>query len=207
MLEISEIFHSIQGEGPFMGQPAVFLRLSGCVPPFCPWCDSTFALKRGKQEPIDTIEKKILSLKSDLVVITGGEPFLQWDKGLSQLVNKLARHGLRIQYETSGKAGIPENNKGFVVWSPKIDFSQKLDRTLVKLADAVKFVVDENFDEIIKTVELYGIPKTKIWLMPLGETREKQINRMQKVWEFAVRHGMNFSPRLQILVFNIKQGV
>ncbi|MGB4110545.1 MAG: 7-carboxy-7-deazaguanine synthase QueE, partial [Desulfomonilia bacterium] len=41
---ISEIFSSLQGEGPWTGLPAVFIRLAGCVEPLCPWCDTSHAL-------------------------------------------------------------------------------------------------------------------------------------------------------------------
>ncbi|MBU0728011.1 7-carboxy-7-deazaguanine synthase QueE, partial [Patescibacteria group bacterium] len=44
MLYISEIFYSIQGEGPNAGKPAVFLRLFGCNLN-CVWCDSTHATR------------------------------------------------------------------------------------------------------------------------------------------------------------------
>ena len=38
-LEVHSIFKTIQGEGPFCGTPAVFIRLAGCNLQ-CPWCDT-----------------------------------------------------------------------------------------------------------------------------------------------------------------------
>ena len=39
---ISEIFHSIQGEGELTGVPSVFVRTSGCNLR-CAWCDTPYA--------------------------------------------------------------------------------------------------------------------------------------------------------------------
>ena len=40
-LKVSEIFASIQGEGPSAGAAAVFLRLAGCNLR-CHWCDTKY---------------------------------------------------------------------------------------------------------------------------------------------------------------------
>ena len=38
-LDVHSIFHTIQGEGPYCGHPAVFIRLAGCNLQ-CPGCDT-----------------------------------------------------------------------------------------------------------------------------------------------------------------------
>src|SRR5437763_130846 len=53
---ISEIFHSIQGEGELTGVPSVFIRSSGCNLR-CSWCDTPYASwnPEGEQKSIEQI--------------------------------------------------------------------------------------------------------------------------------------------------------
>ena len=41
--DVHSIFPTIQGEGPFVGQPAIFIRLAGCNLQ-CPACDTDYTL-------------------------------------------------------------------------------------------------------------------------------------------------------------------
>jgi 7-carboxy-7-deazaguanine synthase len=207
MLEITEIFSSLQGEGPFAGRPAVFVRLAGCIPPFCDWCDTPQALGGGQPLAVEDIKSAVDQHPEKLVVITGGEPFRQWDAGLKRLVHALQASGRKVQYETSGKAGIPANHGGFVVCSPKPIHSPELTSALVSRVDAFKFVIDADIRPVLRFVEVHAVDPAKVWLMPLGALRQEQMHRMAMVWDLCVRHGFNFSPRLHILTFNDKKGV
>jgi len=207
MLEVTEIFASLQGEGPFAGRPAVFVRLAGCVPPFCDWCDTPQALGSGRRMSVKEVEDEIARHPQALVVITGGEPFLQWDTGLDRLARALGASSRRVQYETSGKAGIPAGHGGFVVCSPKPLHAPVLDPDAVARVNAFKFVIEEDITPVLAAVSAHGIDPAKVWLMPLGAVRQDQMRRMAHVWELCVRHGFNFSPRLHILTFNDKKGV
>ena len=100
ILQIKEIFHSLQGEGPFVGTPSIFIRLSGCNLR-CPWCDTNF---EG-----DISLQKCSSLTANLAgsfpnstkhaVITGGEPFLQ---DIRPLVEMLMAKDYLVTIETNG---------------------------------------------------------------------------------------------------------
>jgi len=74
MIKISEIFHSIQGEGKHAGVNSIFLRLSGCDLQ-CSFCDTLYH-KQGKQMSVEEIKKEIKKYNSYNLVITGGEPLL-----------------------------------------------------------------------------------------------------------------------------------
>lgn len=121
-LRISEIFYSIQGEGPTLGMPALFIRLGGC-PLGCCWCDTTEVwevwddIAEGEQEPY--LKRRLLKVIGDaklptLVVITGGEPLSPDNRRASRwlvesfLPKFYAEHGTvpyRVEIETSGVFG------------------------------------------------------------------------------------------------------
>lgn len=211
VLNVSEIFASLQGEGPFMGQPAVFVRLAGCVPPFCSWCDTPHALSSGTPMAPRDVAREVAAHAPGLVVITGGEPFLQWRTGLSELAGLLEDAGRRVQYETSGKAGIPEACGGYVVCSPKLLHTAPQWDENLKRADVFKFVVDDDIAPVLDFLEAgrahRDIAPGEVWLMPKGATREEQMARMERVWEWCVRYGFNFAPRLHVLTYGARRGV
>src|SRR5271163_4878736 len=96
-IEVVKIFKTIQGEGPFTGIPAVFIRFAGCSLQ-CPKCDTDYTTNR-KTMTIDEIVKEVREYNAPLVVITGGEPFRQ---NVRQLVNDLFLFYFKIQVETNG---------------------------------------------------------------------------------------------------------
>lgn len=101
-LEVHSIFHTIQGEGPFAGQPAVFVRLAGCNLQ-CPACDTDYSSNRDLMS-VAQIRSKVIELCSPshttcLVVLTGGEPFRQ---NCGDLIEHLAQADFDIQVETNG---------------------------------------------------------------------------------------------------------
>lgn len=92
-------FLTIQGEGPFAGQPAYFVRLGGCnlgsKQEYCQGCDTSFEIAQSKVVPVTELAERIMACattspaKPRLVVITGGEPLLQ-AKAIAALVEELA---------------------------------------------------------------------------------------------------------------------
>jgi len=69
-LQVTEIFYSIQGESSRVGQPCVFVRLTGC-PLRCTWCDTDYAFHGGKPMALETILDQVRSYGCPLVEVTG----------------------------------------------------------------------------------------------------------------------------------------
>lgn len=100
--QVQEVFHTIQGEGPLSGAPAVFVRMRHCNLR-CTFCDTDFTT--GKEEPtterlLQQIEEARRDTKTALVVITGGEPMLQ-DLG-HLIVPIITKLNMSVQVETAG---------------------------------------------------------------------------------------------------------
>ena len=211
-MEICEIFgNTIQGEGPYAGRPATFIRTAGCLAPFCDFCDSKFSWKKGVEMSINDIVDKVVDFYEEsscsLVVITGGEPYLQ--KDLYKLIKHLNTLQFDVQIETSGKVKV-RKSEAFVVLSPKqYDGKFVVQNSAIKNAKAYKFVVDgehENFNNVINFIDNNKIKKEKCYLMPLTVyNKEKAKKILQKVWDLCSRTNMRFSPRLHNEVWGIKK--
>ncbi len=138
MYKVNEIFYSLQGEGYWTGRPAVFVRFSGCNLR-CPWCDTDFkAYREMRAEDIcAAAEKAVRDAKVDpnapnlLLVLTGGEPSLQVDDAL---LNVLHQAGYYIAIETNGTCPLPDGID-WVCCSPK-----EGSRLSLQQADEVKVV-------------------------------------------------------------------
>src|SRR5258708_30935927 len=74
-IRISEIFHSIQGEGILAGVPSVFVRLSGCNLR-CTWCDTPYTSWKpeGDELSVDQSVAQVRSFRATHVGVTRREP-------------------------------------------------------------------------------------------------------------------------------------
>lgn len=145
-LEIHSMFETIQGEGPFAGQRAFFVRLYGCNLQ-CPWCDTDYTSTK-EQWDLESLVSQLTGLESrvSLIVFTGGEPFRQ---PLTPIVKRLIeQYNYRVQIETNGVFypgdDFPWIHRNVtVVVSPK---TAKIHPKLAYKAHAYKYVL--NYDHI-----------------------------------------------------------
>jgi len=98
-LTINEIYHSIQGESTWAGEPCVFVRLTFCDLR-CTYCDTEYAFYEGKKQTLAEIASAVAAFHCPLVELTGGEPLLQ--KNALPLLTMLADAGHIVLLETSG---------------------------------------------------------------------------------------------------------
>jgi 7-carboxy-7-deazaguanine synthase len=115
-LDVHSIFFTIQGEGPFTGHPAVFVRLAGCNLQ-CMNCDTDYTSGRHCMT-VNAITDEVVKHRATLVVISGGEPFRQ---NISLLVRQLGVMGYTVQIETNGTVCPPwiEDTQAHIVICPK----------------------------------------------------------------------------------------
>ncbi len=162
-IKVSEIFTSFQGEGPYIGTPATFLRLYGCNLN-CKWCDTD--ISTYEMLSVDDVAEILITQMEfnniKLLVITGGEPTLQMEE-IKRLIKELPED-IKIQLETNGSIFeyLPEME---YVISPKED-KEKVFENYCKYENVFfKFVItsQEDIDEVIFLKDKYGYDKT-IWL-------------------------------------------
>ncbi len=133
-LRISEIFHSIQGEGFHAGTSAVFVRSAGCNLA-CTFCDTDFSLK--EKLSVQKVFERIATYPCRFVVLTGGEPTIQ-GKSMRALVDLLHREGYYVTMETNGSSS-DSLGVDWVTVSPKL--SQK-GIWILKQAQELKLVYE-----------------------------------------------------------------
>lgn len=107
-LRISEIFHSLEGEGLQMGLPQIFIRLQGCTVG-CKWCDTKYTWPETAKDSATFTEEQVLeriaTFPCKRVSITGGEPL---EQDVRRLVRLLKGRGYWVCLETSGQYFEPE---------------------------------------------------------------------------------------------------
>lgn len=144
-LKVHSIFHTIQGEGPLAGRPAVFVRLSGCNLQ-CPGCDTEYTTGHffSSSDLMRTVEKAADGTRTSLIVLTGGEPFRQ---DFSKFSMEMVYKGWQVQVETNGTLWFDNffPSRYTLVVSPK---APKINQNLRPYVKHLKYVLDaEHVDE------------------------------------------------------------
>jgi organic radical activating enzyme len=152
-LDVVKVWMTMQGEGPYAGTPACFVRLAGCNLQ-CPLCDTDYTSNRkhGFVGDVGDLIMNTIGDSTTLIVITGGEPFRQ--PALGPLVNRLLRQSpsyIRVQiesnctvfqpglnYEHVSTRHSPGTGRLSIVCSPK---TPKIDNKFYALIGAYKYIV------------------------------------------------------------------
>lgn len=179
-ISVVDIFETIQGEGPFVGYPCVFIRLAGCNLQ-CPKCDTDYTSNRVELT-VKQIVNKVLDYNQNLVVISGGEPFRQ---DIGGLICQLFDNGFRIQVETNGiycdSKIITALKYGevTVVCSPKTTL---LNKYLLPYINYLKYIIRKDY-----TCPIDGLPNDVLGTDDIRPMRPwngfKGIVYVQPLWE------------------------
>lgn len=136
-----EDFYTVQGEGHFQGHAAYFIRLGGCDVG-CVWCDvkDSWDVSAHPMIAVTELTEHVKSSKTNIVVITGGEPAMH---DLTQLTEQLRLAGFRTHIETSGAYKL-SGKWDWICLSPK-KFAPP-DPSIFSRADELKVIVYNKSD-------------------------------------------------------------
>ncbi len=135
MLQLAEIFYSIQGEGRYTGTPAVFVRLAGCNLA-CDFCDTDYSLKFLASVDDVVLEVGKLGGECPMVILTGGEPLAQ--SQTRALIEALRADGRRVHIESNGTIQTELPDDVWLCVSPK----ERVSEAMARRANEVKLIVD-----------------------------------------------------------------
>jgi 7-carboxy-7-deazaguanine synthase len=228
---ISEIFHSLQGEGQLVGVPSVFVRTSGCNLR-CNWCDTPYASwqPEGTQMEVGEILAEVAKHPARHVVLTGGEPMVA--PGIHELAFQLQERGYHITIETA--ATVPPRGIAcdLASLSPKLAHSapdtrlddawrrkhEELRWQPAVVAEWIASAPDYQLKFVVRTeddlAEIEGmlretdclIPSAKVLLMPEGTTVEALRARAGWLGALCKARGYRYAPRLHIELYGNTRG-
>jgi 7-carboxy-7-deazaguanine synthase len=219
-LKVSEVFDSLQGEGPSIGQPCSFLRLAGCNL-HCVWCDTKYTWDWENYSYADNVTPQTIDAlverlsQAPRVVITGGEPLLQ-QAGLEALLARLPTAQV-IEVETNGtRLPSPELFARVDQWnvSAKLASSgEPLERRILpEVLHAFRdtgraflklVIADESgAAEAAALTAATQWPAAKVMYMPQATTREAVLDALPAVAAWSVAAGVAVSTRLHLLLWN-----
>ena len=142
---VKEMFGpTLQGEGAHTGRACVFLRFAACNLA-CTWCDTDFRVEGATRMTAPEIVAQLRALDTShthRVIVTGGEPTLQWD---AEIATAIRSAGFTVHMESNGTRVLA----GPVDWltiSPKPQFHLPSLALATTQADEIKVVIDDTVD-------------------------------------------------------------
>lgn len=216
---VNEIFYSIQGEGPYMGVPTVFIRFAGCNLT-CSWCDTEYAREDGEERTIEEIIQLVEQEPECDVCLTGGEPLLQ--KNLEQLAKMLLKGGHRLLLETNGSISVKNfikatgNRKNIIISMDVKTPSSREENSfleenleLLENQDVLKFIVADRFDMNFTKMFLENKHiKCHVLVQPMGKADRAKIVEMFLGVKWPEGLDVRFGLQIHKIIWNAeKRGV
>lgn len=244
LLSDDKLFYTLEGEGEYIGQPSVFMRLSMCnlrcpgfASPDSPnGCDSYISWSVKNKYTFQQIWDEFFigqgfadKLRMGAILkYTGGEPLVQqkalwqWDEflrdklydkfGPSQTANltdfetnatilPMSQWVQRATFTTSPKLtsnGDPESK----TYKPEVLRWHRANHSGFKFVITNDKDIEEIWCKYVEDDQGINVPRNRIWFMPACGSREEHIERAPAVAEYAKAMGVNFSPRLHLLIWN-----
>jgi organic radical activating enzyme len=225
-LKVSEIFESLQGEGPSAGAPCIFVRLAQCNL-HCSWCDTKYTWDfehyryedEVREQSVAEIAQTVNASNARRLVLTGGEPLLQ-QRALRELFARLPPE-ITVEVETNGTiAPEPEALSRVNQWNVSAKLSNAGDPEQFRIRPDVlatflnsdraflKLVVqcDTDYAEADALVAQLGWPSERVLFMPQANDREQLRARSFSVAEAARARTFRFTSRLHLELWGGRRG-
>jgi organic radical activating enzyme len=218
-MKITDVFYSLQGEGPAVGRPAIFVRLAGCNLD-CKDCDEKKKYGKRFEETtpasvISRVKNYLKTYPNSRIIFTGGEPLLQ-PEAIAEIMDGLP--GQTFDIETNGTENTQLdlfNKFNIITVSPKkncfatLKESAEFFKKWGNISDNgrhnvfFKIVVGSlpwawSESEVRIVLETSNVSATRVWLMPAGDDNNKLLISARNCWKVAMRLGCNYSDRLHI---------
>ena len=193
-LAVQEIFATLQGEGPYAGWPALFVRLGGCNLA-CDFCDTDF--ENFAQTSVANIVAKAAG--HTLVIITGGEPFRQ---NIAPLCEALIAAGAKVQIETNGTIYRELPKAVEIICSPKNTNGayHPIRGDLIPRINAFKFLISATRSDYSDVPDV-GQGDAPIYVQPMDEVdAEKNAANRARATKLALERGYRLSLQLHKIV-------
>lgn len=199
---ITSMFKTLQGEGPFAGHHAFFIRTAGCnfgaKDIACQWCDTSFKIADGKAlsfaDIAQQLEEHSFGDFKPLVVLTGGEPLLQ--PNAPDFVAYLLNAGYQVQVETNGSFLHKLSNLAITAKSLHIVCSPKqIKGNYAKAAPDFAYTLATNpvhFKFVVSADPETGhnvIPdwanevNAEVWVSPMTVYRKAYSGEVSSIWD------------------------
>ena len=212
---VKHVFRTVQGEGFWVGRPAVFVRLVGCnlwsgydadrtrdaerTGADCPrWCDTDFRPDGSDTLSADALAEWMQDVGGaiDFCVLTGGEPLLQAD---APLIRTLHDAGYEVAVETNGTVALADRFRDattgalhapdWITCSPKLPE----DQLALEQFDELKLIVPDYhpadyaaFAARATPHRINGQARRVLWLQP--EDGPRLAAAQKRAVELALQH-------------------
>lgn len=214
-LRLTDLYTSVQGEGPRTGVPTTFIRFGGCNLRCPGWpCDTPYAIEpdQWRHDPVLTpseiLERLDGIMPTENMCITGGEPFTQPAAPLHELASLLSFRDHTIDVFTNGtrplSSWVMRHNVVVVMdWKLKgsgdSDKGQGVRRQNIKnlnSKDAIKFVVKDQQD-LNEAVEVWKAHKSDTYAKWYVGAAWDQIHEVDLI-DFIVSQGLPWRLNVQV---------
>jgi 7-carboxy-7-deazaguanine synthase len=228
---VSEQFGpTLQGEGPYAGQPVQFLRLGGCNLS-CSWCDTPYTWDASRFDLRTELTKRAAAEVADKLipglplVLSGGEPLLhQASPGLLYVLGAATGKGCDVHVETNGTIYPDQQMRATVTAfavSPKMAHAGTHKRSqdpslhpgwpkLVQWHPRafLKVVVRDGAEvgRVAAWADEIHWPRRKVWVMPLGTTTSDLLAVWDEIASAAANARINATQRLHVLAWGDTKG-